>query len=93
MGAAVSGFVGIVNFDGAPADLQLLQDLTNFLSFRGPDTQEVWCDGPVGLGHALLQIPCGTAPERQPAQIDGRLWVVADAVSYTHLTLPTIYSV
>ena len=78
MGAAVSGYVGIVNFDGAPADPQLLQDLTNFLSFRGPDAQEFWCDGPVGLGHSLLQISRGTLPERQPAQLDRRLWIVAD---------------
>jgi asparagine synthase (glutamine-hydrolysing) len=79
MGAAVSGFVGIVHLDGSPVDLRLLRDLTNFLSFRGPDAQAVWCDGPVGLGHALLQIPSGTPLERQPAQLDDRLWIVADA--------------
>jgi asparagine synthase (glutamine-hydrolysing) len=79
VGAAVSGFVGIVNFDGAPVDTRLLRDLTNFLSFRGPDAQDVWCDGPVGLGHALLQIPTGAPREKQPAQLDGRLWIVADA--------------
>ena len=78
MGAVVSGFVGIVSFDGAPADPRLLQDLTNFLSFRGPDAQEVWCQGPVGLGHALLQTTSGTPLEKQPAQLDGRLWIVAD---------------
>ncbi len=65
--------------DGASVDPRLLRDLTNFLSFRGPDAQKIWCDGPVGLGHALLQIPSGTALEEQPAQLDGRLWIVADA--------------
>jgi asparagine synthase (glutamine-hydrolysing) len=75
----VSGFVGIVSFDGAPADPRLLQDLTNYLSFRGPDAQEIWCRGPVGLGHALLQVTSGTPLEKQPAQFDGRLWIVADA--------------
>jgi len=79
VGAVVSGFVGIVNFDGAPADPRLLQELTNFLSFRGPDAQEIWCHGPVGLGHALLQTTSGTPLEKQPAQLDGRLWIVADA--------------
>ena len=56
-----------------------MRELTNFLSFRGPDAQEIWCDGPVGFGHALLQIPRGAALEKQPAQLDGRLWIVADA--------------
>ncbi len=78
-GAVVSGFVGMVCCDGASVDPRLLRDLTNFLSFRGPDAQKIWCDGPVGLGHALLQIPSGTALEDQPAQLDGRLRIVADA--------------
>lgn len=75
----MSGFVGIVNLDGAPADPLLLQSLTQFLAFRGPDAQEAWCHGPVGLGHALLRATNDTAPETQPAQLDGRLWIVADA--------------
>jgi asparagine synthase (glutamine-hydrolysing) len=79
MGAPVSGFVGIVHLDGSPVDSRLLQDLTNFLSFRGPDAQEIWCDGPVGLGHALLQITCGTPLEKHPAHLHGRLWIIADA--------------
>jgi asparagine synthase (glutamine-hydrolysing) len=78
-GGPLSGFVGIVNLDGAPVDPRLLQDLTHSLSFRGPDAQDVWSGGPAGLGHALLQTRKGTAPERQPAQLDGRLWIVADA--------------
>jgi asparagine synthase (glutamine-hydrolysing) len=79
VGAAVSGFAGIVPLDGSPVDSRSLRDLTNFLSFRGPDAQGVWCDGPAGFGHALLQIASGSPPEKQPAQFDGRLWIVADA--------------
>jgi asparagine synthase (glutamine-hydrolysing) len=75
----MSGFVGIVNLDGAPVDPRLLQDLTRFLSFRGPDAQEVWNDGPAGLGYALLQTTGAPSLEKQPAQLDGRLWIVADA--------------
>ena len=37
------------------------------------------CDGPVGMGHALLQIPPGVPLEEHPAQLDGRLWIAADA--------------
>jgi asparagine synthase (glutamine-hydrolysing) len=75
----LSGFVGIVNLDGAPVDARLLQHLTRSLSFRGPDAQEVWCEGPAGLGHTLLQIQNGVGLEKQPAQLDDRLWIVADA--------------
>ncbi len=71
--------MGILNLDGAPVDRVLLEGMTLSLAFRGPDAQEVWCQGPVGLGHALLQIASGTPLEKQPAQIDGRLWIVADA--------------
>ena len=75
----MSGFVGILNLDGAPVDPSLLERMTRFLAFRGPDAQEVWCQGPAGLGHALLQTTSGARLEKQPAQLDGRLWIVADA--------------
>ena len=35
----MSGFVGILNLDGAPVDGSLLCDMTRFLAFRGPDGQ------------------------------------------------------
>jgi asparagine synthase (glutamine-hydrolysing) len=78
-GATVSAFAGIAHMDGAPVDPALLRSLTNSLSLRGPDAQQIWYDGPVGFGHALLQAPRGAPLEKQPAALDGRLWIVADA--------------
>jgi asparagine synthase (glutamine-hydrolysing) len=75
----MSGFVGILNLDGAPVDRALLERMTRYLAFRGPDAQEIWCDGSVGMGHALLQIASGVGLQKQPAQLGGRLWIVADA--------------
>lgn len=75
----MSGFVGIVNFDGAPVDPRSLRSLTQFLAFRGPDAQEIWYQGAVGLGHASLRTTNDTEPGTQPAQLDARLWIVADA--------------
>jgi asparagine synthase (glutamine-hydrolysing) len=87
----LSGFVGILNLDGAPVDGVLLDRMTRSLEFRGPDAREIWCDGPVGLGHTLLRTTPRTAqeaapgaeprtdPDKQPAALDGRLWIVADA--------------
>lgn len=57
----------------------LLQSLVNFLSYRGPDARESWMEGSIGLGHALLQTTRESSGERQPASLDGRYWIVADA--------------
>jgi asparagine synthase (glutamine-hydrolysing) len=76
---SVSGFIGIVHPDGCPIDSELLQNLTAFLSFRGPDAQRTMFHGSMGFGHALLQIENGTPQEKQPAQLDGRLWITSDA--------------
>jgi asparagine synthase (glutamine-hydrolysing) len=73
----LSGIVGIVGLDGAPVDPALLQRLTDSLAFRGPDAQRAWAHGPVGFGNALLQI--APEPESQPASLDGRFWITADA--------------
>jgi asparagine synthase (glutamine-hydrolysing) len=74
----MSGIVGIFRPDGGPADQALVRALTRFLSFRGPDAREVWCGGPVALGHAMLRNTEEAAHERQPAGLDGRLWITAD---------------
>ena len=73
----MSGIVGILGLDGAPVDVELLRRMTDSLVFRGPDAQRVWTHGPVGFGHALLQV--APEPESQPACLDGRLWITADA--------------
>ncbi|HEY3582567.1 MAG TPA: asparagine synthase-related protein [Pyrinomonadaceae bacterium] len=65
----MSGIVGIVNLDGAPIDRDLLTRMTKYMSFRGPDAQEIWTDSNVGFGGTLLRTDnfCVTAD----ARIDG----------------------
>lgn len=75
----MSGFVGILNLDGAPVDQSLLERMAQALAFRGPDGRGIWIQGEVGLGHALLRTTYEAAHERQPAEFDSRLWIVADA--------------
>jgi asparagine synthase (glutamine-hydrolysing) len=75
----VSGIVGIVHRDGAPVDRELLGSMTSFMAFRGPDAQEVWLNGSVGLGHAMLRTTFEQAHETQPCSLDGQVWVTADA--------------
>ena len=55
----MSGFVGILNLDGAPVDRALLERMTRALEFRGPDATGIWCNGAVGLGHTLLRTTSG----------------------------------
>lgn len=75
----MSGIVGIFRPVGGPVDQDLARALTRFLSFRGPDARETWCAGPVAFGHAMLRSTGEAAHERQPAALDGRYWITADA--------------
>lgn len=75
----MSGIVGILNLDGAPADRELLRQMTEFLAYRGPDAQEIWAEGPVGFGHAMLRTTRESPGERQPASLEGQVWITADA--------------
>jgi asparagine synthase (glutamine-hydrolysing) len=75
----LSGIVGILNRNGAPAERALLRALVQFLSYSGPDAREVWSDGPIGFGHTLLRTTRESLNERQPASLEGHLWIAADA--------------
>lgn len=75
----MSGIVGIVNFDRAPVDQRLLRRMTDFMTFRGPDAQEIWVGGHVGFGHTLLKTTFEAEHEHQPFTLDGQVWIVADA--------------
>ena len=75
----MSGIVGIFRRDGGPVDRSLLQSLTLSLAYRGPDGWETWAAGSIGLGHALLRTAPESLGDRQPAGLDGRFWITADA--------------
>src|ERR1051326_5217212 len=75
----MSGIAGILNLDGAPVDGSLLSRMTNFMTFRGPDAQQIWLQGNIGLGHALLRTTEESGDERQPFTLDGHVWIVSDA--------------
>jgi asparagine synthase (glutamine-hydrolysing) len=75
----LSGIVGIYDRSGAPVDRALLQALTHFLSYRGPDWRDTWSSGLIGFGHTLLRTTRESQLEQQPASLDGQLWITADA--------------
>jgi asparagine synthase (glutamine-hydrolysing) len=53
--------------------------MTSSLAYRGPDASCVWSEGAVGLCHTLLRTSWESRGERQPATVDRRTWIVADA--------------
>jgi asparagine synthase (glutamine-hydrolysing) len=74
----MSGIVGTYHEDGRPARRAVLGQMLARMAHRGPDGQGVWCDGPVGLGHALLHTTPESLHEEMPAQ-RGNLTITADA--------------
>ena len=74
----MSGIVGIVNFDRAPIDRDLLTRMTESMIFRGPDAQKIMSDGHAGFGHTLLRTTWEAANEQQPLTLDGKVWLTAD---------------
>jgi asparagine synthase (glutamine-hydrolysing) len=75
----MSGIVGIVNLDSRSIDRGLLEDMTNFLAYRGPDEKDIWMDSCVGFGHTMLRTTVESEYEHQPFSLDGRAWITADA--------------
>jgi asparagine synthase (glutamine-hydrolysing) len=73
----VSGILALVRTDGAPVEPGLVRGLTKLLTVKGPDRENVWCNGQAALGHTLLRT--GRPPDQQPFTIDGVTWIVADA--------------
>ena len=75
----MSGIVGIFHRNGAPIERALLQSQVDSLAYRGPDSQTCWLESSIGLGHAMLRTTHEARAENQPASLDGRFWIVADA--------------
>lgn len=74
----MSGFIGVVNFDGEPVDKKLLEKLAERIACLGPDAQDCLIDGAAGFAHALFRTTRESATERQPLTIDD-LTIVGDA--------------
>ena len=75
----MSGIVGILNVNGATVEQEMLERLTDFMSYRGPDASSVWANAAVGLGHTMLRTTAESTREQQPCSIDGQVWISADA--------------
>jgi asparagine synthase (glutamine-hydrolysing) len=52
----MSGFIAVFNIDGEPVEPTVLGALMRRVYYRGPDKQDSWIEGNVGLGQTLLCI-------------------------------------
>ncbi len=62
----MSGIYGIIRFDGAPVDPLWTERMRAAMAHHGPDGGGSQVDGPVALGHLLMQLNPEDACERQP---------------------------
>lgn len=74
----MSGIVGIVNFEDAPIDRDLLKRLTKSMTFRGPEAQQIRIAGNAGFGHAMLRTTWEAETEEQPLTLNGHALLTAD---------------
>ena len=75
----MSGFLGMVNFDGRPVDAMLMKRLTRPLNRWGSEQQHFMCMGAFGFG--FVPFPTGNDEPAvpQPLSFDGEIHIVADA--------------
>jgi asparagine synthase (glutamine-hydrolysing) len=66
------GIAGILRRDGGAASRETLEWMNSVQAHRGPDGHDVFCDGPVGLGHRRLAIIDLSDAGLQPMTVDGR---------------------
>ena len=76
----MSGICGIVNFDGAPVDPDVLRKMAEASAYRGPHGIRYWIAGNVGFAHLALNTTPESLRERQPLlSADGLVCLTGDA--------------
>ena len=74
----MSGIVGTLALDGRRAEAGDTVAMAESLRHRGPDGRSAWADGPVALGHAMLQTTPESLRESLPL-VAGPYTLTADA--------------
>jgi asparagine synthase (glutamine-hydrolysing) len=81
------GIAGLLNFDGRPVDVSLLDRMTDLLRHRGPDDRGVVADGPIGLGMRRLSIIDLEGGAQPISGEDGSVRIVFNGEIYNHRAL------
>jgi asparagine synthase (glutamine-hydrolysing) len=82
------GITGYINLDGKPADASIVRSMSQAIAHRGPDSDGLWTNAAVGLGHRRLAIvdlsPGGHQPMATP---DGRYVITYNGEIYNFAEL------
>ena len=73
----MSGFYGIVRFDGAPIDPLWLHSMQSAMAYYGPHGGAAVTQGPVAMGHLRLDLNPEDLSDRQPVALPSGLVVSA----------------
>ena len=74
----MSAITGIFMRNGKNVDPEIMKKMNDKLSHRGPDGSDIWCEGPIGLGHQMLWTTPESLHEQLPYEENG-LVIAADA--------------
>ena len=84
------GIAGYLERDQRPAAAKVVDRMVDAIRHRGPDGRGVYCDGPLGLGHARLAIIDLSPSAHQPmATPDGRFVISYNGEIYNYRELQT----
>jgi asparagine synthase (glutamine-hydrolysing) len=64
----MSGIYGVYRYDGAPVDPRWLERMREAMAYYGPDGSACQIEGPVGMGHLLLEVNPEDVFEKQPVR-------------------------
>lgn len=82
------GISGVVQLNGQPVQESVLRSMASLLGHRGPDGQDVFIDGPVGLAHSRLAIFDLTERGVQPMSFqNGRYWITYNGEIYNFIEI------
>jgi asparagine synthase (glutamine-hydrolysing) len=82
------GVTGILELSGEPPSREVLRQMASAIAHRGPDSEGVYVEGPVGLGHRRLAIIDLTDAGRQPmSTADGRFTISYNGEVYNYREL------
>jgi asparagine synthase (glutamine-hydrolysing) len=82
------GIAGVVDFAAALRLTREVEAAVASIAHRGPDSRNVWCDGPVALGHARLSIiDLSSAADQPMIGCDGQVAVVFNGEIYNYREL------
>jgi len=81
------GIVGLLNFDGAPVDEDIVRKMCASLVHRGPDDEGVYIADGIGLGHRRLSIIDLVSGHQPLGNKDKTIWITYNGEIYNYVEL------